>query len=301
MHRCIYDLPVTGALEERIIFVALYVMAQIDGKGKRKIQKKISSMYEAHSHFCQTSEIHDLSISIICAIERASTYTAFWDTRRWVQLLEEWGVPTINVPGIPLRCWNIFLDIFFLEHFGIFLARGIWYPTPPRPIPGICSALSFPYHWNMFEYFFFWLSDIFWHVVCRKLQYLHRNPSRSRQRDMTAWFCQLRDAKGLKCGLYNPTVTLAETLPCTVSSARSGWHWWWAGTGTTRKTASSDPWPERLQKAHDSSRYYFIKEIYPSPALEQFLPRWCDRLACHDVMCFRMSWWLAATLEPYRA
>ena len=31
---------------------------------------------------------------------------------------------------------------------------------------------------------------------------------------MTAWFCQLRDAKGLKSGLYNPTVTLAETLPC---------------------------------------------------------------------------------------
>jgi hypothetical protein len=36
-----------------------------------------------------------------------------------------WGAPIINIPGIPLRCWNIFFGIFFGECFGIFLARGI--------------------------------------------------------------------------------------------------------------------------------------------------------------------------------
>ena len=129
--------------------------------------------------------------SIICAIERASTYTAFWDTRRWVQLLEEWGVPTINIPGIPygipLTCWNIFFGIRFLEHFGIFLARGIWYP--PSDYTWNIFSLELPISLEYVWIYFFWLSDIFWHVVCRKLQYLHRNPSRSRQRDMTAWFC----------------------------------------------------------------------------------------------------------------
>ena len=107
---------------------------------------------------------------------------------KWIEI---WSAPILNIPGIPLRCWNIFFGIFFLECFGIFLARGIWYP-PPRTIPGIFLALSSPYTWNIFEYIF---SDCLtylgmkYHVVCRKLQYLHRNPSRSRQPDMTAWFC----------------------------------------------------------------------------------------------------------------
>jgi hypothetical protein len=34
-----------------------------------------------------------------------------------------WLGPTINIPGIPLRCWDMFLN--FWEYVGIFLARGI--------------------------------------------------------------------------------------------------------------------------------------------------------------------------------
>ena len=82
--------------------------------------------------------------------------------------------------------WNIFFGMFW-NIFG----KGYLIP-PPRTIPGIFLALSSPYTWNIFEYIF---SDCLtylgmkYHVVCRKLQYLHRNPSRSRQPDMTAWFC----------------------------------------------------------------------------------------------------------------
>ena len=82
--------------------------------------------------------------------------------------------------------WNIFFGMFW-NIFG----KGYLIP-PPRTIPWIFLALSSPYTWNIFEYIF---SDCLtylgmkYHVVCRKLQYLHRNPSRSRQPDMTAWFC----------------------------------------------------------------------------------------------------------------
>ena len=55
----------------------------------------------------------------------------------------------INIPGIPLRCWNIFFGICFGNIFG----KGYLIP-PPRAIPGIFSALSSPYQWNMFEYIF---------------------------------------------------------------------------------------------------------------------------------------------------
>ena len=82
--------------------------------------------------------------------------------------------------------WNIFFGMFW-NIFG----KGYLIP-PPRTIPGIFLALSWPYTWNIFEYI---SSDCLtylgmkYHVVCRQLQYLHRNPSRSRQPDMTAWFC----------------------------------------------------------------------------------------------------------------
>ena len=67
---------------------------------------------------------------------------------RELQVILTWGAPIINIPGIPLRCWNIFLGMFW-NIFG----KGYLIP-PPRTIPGILLALSSPYHWNIFEYIF---------------------------------------------------------------------------------------------------------------------------------------------------
>ena len=87
-------------------------------------------------------------------IKRVRNSILYWE----LQVILTWGAPIINIPGIPLRCWNIFFGIFFWECFGIFLARGIWYP--PSDYTWNIIGLELPISLEYFWIYFFWLSDI---------------------------------------------------------------------------------------------------------------------------------------------
>ena len=103
--------------------------------------------------------------------------------------------------------WNI-----FVECFGIFLARGIWYP--PSDYTWNIFGLELPIYLEYFWIYFFWLSDIFGHEISCSMQKAAILAPES-FKVKAAWYDSVvLLTEGLKFGLYNPTVMLAETLPC---------------------------------------------------------------------------------------
>ena len=72
----------------------------------------------AHTFSCFAEIIHTLTHARTHARPPARTHAR-----------TQWGAPIINIPGIPLRCWNVFFGIFFFGMFWNIFGKG--YLIPP--------------------------------------------------------------------------------------------------------------------------------------------------------------------------
>ena len=105
--------------------------------------------------------------------------------------------------------WNIFWNV--LEYFW----QGVS-DTPPSDYTWNIFGLELPIYLEYFWIYVFWLSDIliFGHEISCSMQKAAILAPES-FKVKAAWYDSVvLLTEGLKFGLYNPTVMLAETLPC---------------------------------------------------------------------------------------